>query len=301
MTTALRSEPQPEPGPEGELQPAHDPESEPQQHLTDDEARRHVGIVHSSLEAAQESIEVLSNARAWTQLGYSSWSALCEAEFQPQLNRIERARRARELSAAGMSDRAIGDALRTSPRTVARDRAGAALAAPDGTDPAERRDASETPSDPVPRNVDGRDGKKYTVKPPPDLDPASRTAGVSKAKQPEGRLVPGTDRRRYDLYGPTNKSARPTFRYAETINRLEDAVGELIRTFDEVEPEDWYEAAGYDFRRIGEELDRLDEDVRRAFSRLHLNIRCSTDKGYPVGWSVALWDVEPSFLAEDNE
>lgn len=76
--------------------------------------------------------------RAWVNLGYDSWDALCEAELRGarlRLSREERQDVVERLRGVGLSTRAIGSALGVGDATVRRDLTGAPNDAPESASP----------------------------------------------------------------------------------------------------------------------------------------------------------------------
>lgn len=127
--------------------------------------------------------------RVWIGLGYSSWDEWFESELgdlQFRLPRAERQVASIEMAAEGMSTRAIGRVLGVDHVTVARDISGVANATPapvsgegvghhvvpDRPAPSPEPDdeiiEAEIVEPPAPREVIGRDGKTYTVRPRPE-------------------------------------------------------------------------------------------------------------------------------------
>lgn len=109
------------------------------------EARDAVDAVRRDVDSLIERLNELWCGRAWIALGYGSWSELCVTEFpNRQLPRADRAEAVGELRAAGMSTRAIGDALGVSNGTVHGDLAGV--------------------QNRTPHSIIGNDGKSYPSK-----------------------------------------------------------------------------------------------------------------------------------------
>ena len=113
--------------------------------------------------------------RAWAALGYDSWDAYCDAEFDGariKLPREERTMIVASLADAGMSTRAIAAATGVSHMTVDRDLAAVTNVTPD-TDPDDEIIDAEVIDDPAPqpRQVTGTDGKTYNVTTKPAAGP----------------------------------------------------------------------------------------------------------------------------------
>lgn len=114
-------------------------EIQPGDAMNVERARELIGVARA---LGQEWVDVMTelwDERAWLTLGYESWKAMCDVELRPHvLTRGDRAQITAQLQQAGMSNRAIADALDVSPQTV--QASGAQNRAPD-------------------RKVKGRDGK----------------------------------------------------------------------------------------------------------------------------------------------
>lgn len=143
--------------------------------LNEVEARRLVDGIRADVSDLGERIATAYKGRAWVALGYQSWDALCDAEFQGARLRIpreDRAEQVQSLRAAGLSTRAIGTALGIGKGTVDRDLA----TAPSG--------AVEQPT--TVRSLDGR--ARPATQParpqtsPPPVTPTS--AGAAHADRP---------------------------------------------------------------------------------------------------------------------
>lgn len=92
--------------------------------LTEDEARAFVKHVRASVDEIGAWIVRAVKGRAWLALGYLSWDAMCEAEFDGAVVRLPREDRREAVASlrdAGLSTRAIGQALGVSNSTVAAD------------------------------------------------------------------------------------------------------------------------------------------------------------------------------------
>jgi transposase len=105
-------------------------------------ARALVAEVRAAVETARGALVELWHARAWETLGYESWEAMCTNEFGMTLHlpREQRRELVADLTAKGMSTRAIAPALGVTDVTVRRDRGATNVA---------------------PANVVGLDGKPY--------------------------------------------------------------------------------------------------------------------------------------------
>lgn len=92
--------------------------------LTRDEAEAFVRHVRASVEEIGAWIVRAVTGRAWVALGYASWDAMCEAEFDGAVIRLPREDRREAVASlreAGLSTRAIAGALDVSPQTVSND------------------------------------------------------------------------------------------------------------------------------------------------------------------------------------
>lgn len=90
--------------------------------LTVDEARAALDALRHDLEQAVVQAQRLFDGKGWIALGYMSWSELAEAELRPifALSKGDRVKVMLQLQEAGMSDRAVADAVGVSDRTVRR-------------------------------------------------------------------------------------------------------------------------------------------------------------------------------------
>lgn len=121
-----------------------------QRDLNEIEARALVDGMRVDVAGIEVRIKIAFHGRAWISLGYPTWDALCEAEFDGARLRIpreDRAEQVQSLRSAGLSTRAIGSALGVSDGTVRTDMAGAQNYAP--------------------APVTGQDGKTYAPSQPP--------------------------------------------------------------------------------------------------------------------------------------
>jgi len=88
------------------------------------EARDRLARVKAHVTAAWDDLIALYQRRAWIALGHSSWDALCDAELDGTriaLPRQERRQVVGKMRDAGMSTRAIGQAVGVSYDTVQKD------------------------------------------------------------------------------------------------------------------------------------------------------------------------------------
>lgn len=133
-------------------------------HMDADRARTLISQLRTAVDDVRAAIVELYQGRAWLPLGYPDWDAMCDAEIGVRLHLPIQARRAlvTDLSANGLSSRAIGSALGMDQRTTRRDR-GAANAAP--------------------ATVVGLDGKRYTS---PPASKGNRRAVSSKKPARDG-------------------------------------------------------------------------------------------------------------------
>jgi hypothetical protein len=116
--------------------------------LNEAQARQLTEEIRIDRESLWTKIARAYSGRAWKALGYESWDAYCDGEFEGGLLRLPREERREvvcSLREAGMSGRAISAATGLSKGTVHRELSGAQNGAPD---------AATT-------KVTGRDDKKY--------------------------------------------------------------------------------------------------------------------------------------------
>jgi hypothetical protein len=125
--------------------------------MTTSEARSAVDAVRADYDNLTARVTELWERRAWIALGYDSWEAMCGAEFPGLLlPRAVRQDAVADMRSKGMSTRAISAAISADDRTIRRDLAGAANAAP--------------------ASITGTDGKRYQpVAKPPAAPPAPAT------------------------------------------------------------------------------------------------------------------------------
>jgi len=127
----------------------HDTGCPPPPLVTPERAQYLVNAIKSGLAGLHPLVIEAYEGRAWEPLGYSSWKALCEAEFALTLAIPQRREAVQEMTEAGLSTRAQADVLGVHKDTVRRDQV-----------------AQNAP----PANVVGLDGKTYT---PPERRPAT--------------------------------------------------------------------------------------------------------------------------------
>lgn len=92
--------------------------------LDADAARDLLDCIQINLDDTADLIDQLWRGRGWIALDYGSWDALVAEQIRGRLPKLEQAERIAavgKLSASGMSNRAIADALDINRRTVARD------------------------------------------------------------------------------------------------------------------------------------------------------------------------------------
>lgn len=95
-----------------------------QRDLNEVEARALIDGMRVDVAGIDVRIKIAFHGRAWVSLGYSTWDAMCEAEFDGARLRIpreDRAEQVQSLRSAGLSTRAIGSALGLPKSTVADD------------------------------------------------------------------------------------------------------------------------------------------------------------------------------------
>lgn len=92
--------------------------------MSSDEARSRVARVRAHVEQAWDDLIALHAGRGWFALGYDSWDALCDAEFDGAriaLPREDRREVVGQMREAGMSTRAIASAVGVSVGTIVSD------------------------------------------------------------------------------------------------------------------------------------------------------------------------------------
>jgi hypothetical protein len=139
--------------------------------LTEVEAREITNDIRRTTGVLWSQVAKAYQGRAWAALGYDSWDAYCDTEFDGarlKLPREERTMVVASLADAGMSNKAIAAAVGVTAMTVGRDMAGVTNVTPDDDD--EIVDAEVIDDPPTPREVTGTDGKTYTLKPKPPVD-----------------------------------------------------------------------------------------------------------------------------------
>lgn len=127
--------------------------------VTRERAQYLVAAIRSGLAGLHPMVIEAYEGRAWDPLGYTSWKALCEAEFALTLAIPQRREAVAEMTEAGLSTRAQADVLGVDQRTVNRDQ-----------DQVRQNASPETPT-----IVVGKDGKVY---------PGRRTAYSSRPAGP---------------------------------------------------------------------------------------------------------------------
>lgn len=137
----------------------------PTEQMSEAEARKLTDRIKAALTDFLPMIKEAYTRRAHTALGYGSWSAYCDAEMRGlRMPLTDRQTAVRELTAAGMSTRAVAGALGTSDATVRRD-----LDATGGTGD-------------EPRRVAGLDGKSYDSKARTPKGPKATAGKVSSVE-----------------------------------------------------------------------------------------------------------------------
>lgn len=99
----------------------HDTGTPPAAGVTRERALYLVSAIRSGLAGLHPMVIEAYEGRAWEPLGYTSWKALCEAEFALTLAVPQRREAVREMTQAGLSTRAQADVLGVSKDTVNRD------------------------------------------------------------------------------------------------------------------------------------------------------------------------------------
>jgi len=148
--------------------------------MTTAEAEAVTAEIRAGLVLVWEKVTVAYRGRAWVALGYDAWDDYCTGEFGAARVRIPREERREVMSSLrdeGLSLRAIATATGTDERTVRRDLAGAAFAAP-AAEPATATTGVTT----------GTDGKTY-VRPEPARLKAEKDAEERRAAEDEAALV----------------------------------------------------------------------------------------------------------------
>lgn len=142
-------------------------------------ARSLVEQIKSSVSVARDALSEAWHDRAWIPLGYESWDALCDAEFEGvrlQLPASERRQEVEGLHREGLSTPAIASALGISQPTAWRDTQAYSNEYPK---PAPRVDfhtgevLDDVPQS-LPERVTGVDGKSYPARRPVPANPPPR-------------------------------------------------------------------------------------------------------------------------------
>jgi hypothetical protein len=214
--------------------------SGPQDVLTEAEAERlttrislKLGVIVDNTEAVMPLIREAIERNAYAALGYASHGAYVAERFGDTLTRLEVAQRrdvVRELTAAGMSNRAAGAVLGVNEKTVRNDlRAGAESSAPD-----------------LPVKSIGQDGKAYPR--------STRTPNISAAPRDE------ETERRAQLARRSMKDARGIERAINTLTDLDAErrrrVRDLYRPVDKFSREN-LEAIAANLQALARELEGL--------------------------------------------
>lgn len=140
------------------------------------EARERLARVRSHVTAAWDDLIALHARRAWVALGHASWEALCDAELDGAriaLPRQERREVVGQMRQAGMSTRAIGQAIGVSKSQVDRDLS----TVPFGT-VGESSTGADAPVE-RPATVTSLDGRKRPASQPSPVAAAKHAARTS--------------------------------------------------------------------------------------------------------------------------
>lgn len=136
--------------------------------LTVGEAREFVEHVRTSVEDLKDWIVRAVKGRAWIALGYASWDAMCEAEFDGAVIRLPREDRREAVASlreAGLSTRAIGSALGVSPQTVVND---------------QLSNVGQSTTPETVTSLDGRQRPAIQTRRDPDPEPGSECDGLAR-------------------------------------------------------------------------------------------------------------------------
>lgn len=109
----------------------HETGTPPPALATPERAQYLVNAIKSGLAGLHPLVIEAYESRAWEPLGYTSWKALCEAEFALTLAIPQRREAVQQMSEAKMSTRAQADVLGVDQSTVVRDRQVMHSASPD--------------------------------------------------------------------------------------------------------------------------------------------------------------------------
>lgn len=205
--------------------------------LTAEAARDLTERLRTALSVSWELVKEAHAGRAWAALGYESWDAYCEAEFDNirslRLPREERTEIVASLRDAGFSIRAIAAVTGAAKSTVEADVS--RIGTPAGS--SESPSASSAGVEP---DEEGEPGGVTPAAPaPPESLAAKQAAFAARAAQ----RVQGNDGKSYPAAKPTPKPAQ---RKALT---------------------DVAEKAGWDFRKAVERLERIGADDRFSANR----------------------------------
>jgi hypothetical protein len=204
-----------------------------------------VETITSSTEKVVSLIEQAEAGRAWSALGYDSWTAYVAAEFSGAMAGLQRAERVpitAKLAETGMSSRAIAPVVGVSDRQVRADvQVGSHFPPADVT-------AHTTASN---ADVTGLDGKRYVRNGRPTARGMQELADAVPAPRPARRRKPLPDA------------------YRDAVYDLDKVLERLVRLTDD----DRFASHADDlYHRYGGDLERLAE-------RLHDNVKMPLVRG----------------------
>lgn len=191
--------------------------------MTPDAARDLTERLRTALSVSWELVKEAHAGRAWAALGYESWDAYCEAEFDGirslRLPREERTEVVASLRDAGFSIRAIASVTGAATNTVMSDLKVSQSETPDESS------SPEVPSPSVETDEGEPGGDTPAAPAPPESLAARQAAFAARAAQ----KVQGNDGKSYPAAKPTpprrsalaDEAATAGWKFRKAVERLE--------------------------------------------------------------------------------